>query len=263
MLLPNTSYGRAEEISRGIDESCGSIGVSQSTATVECNVALGVATRHDTETPLLDVVKRAQDRMYKNKLLKSESARSSIITSLTQTLHEKSFETERHTKRLRVLAQKVGQVLNLHQNQLDDLALLGRLHDIGKPAIPEKILRKPGDLTPEEWDTVKKHPEIGYRIVQSSPQLASIAEGVLAHHEWWNGRGYPQGLKGEEIPLISRIISVVDAYDVMINGRPYQGPKSPYEALRELNRCSGHQFDPRVVRAFEMALDSERDIAGE
>lgn len=133
---------------------------------------------------------------------------------------------------------------------MDDLALLATLHDIGKIAIPEGIIIKPGNLSPEEWELIWKHPEIGYRIAGSSPELAPIAEAILAHHEWWDGSGYPRGLKGEEIPLISRIISIVDAYDVMTHGRPYKEAVGQEESLQELQGKAGTQFDPILTSMF-------------
>jgi len=130
---------------------------------------------------------------------------------------------------------------------MDDLKLLASLHDIGKIAIPNSILDKPGRLTAEEWDLIKKHPEIGYRIALSSPEMAPIAEAILHHHEHWNGGGYPLGLKSENIPILARILAIADTYDVMVNGRSYQPAVSPQEVWEELKRCAGTQFDPQLV----------------
>lgn len=158
--------------------------------------------------------------MYRSKLLESKSVRATTISSLRRTLFEKSHDTEEHTLRIQQLALQVGRVFGLSDSELDDLSLLATLHDIGKIAIPEGIIIKPGNLSPEEWELIWKHPEIGYRIAGASPELAPIAEAILAHHEWWDGNGYPRGLKGEEIPLTSRIIAIVDAYDAMTRGDP-------------------------------------------
>jgi HD-GYP domain-containing protein (c-di-GMP phosphodiesterase class II) len=148
------------------------------------------------------------------------------------------------------LALQIGRDFGLSDSELDDLALLATLHDIGKIAIPEGIIIKPGNLSPEEWELIWKHPEIGYRIAGSSPELAPIAEAILAHHEWWDGSGYPRGLKGEEIPLISRIISIVDAHDVMTQGRPYKEAVGQEESLQELQSKAGTQFDPILTAMF-------------
>jgi HD-GYP domain-containing protein (c-di-GMP phosphodiesterase class II) len=197
-----------------------------------------------------NIMKETEDRMYRNKLLESNSVRSSIISSLRHTLFAKSYETEIHTQRLKQLAIQIGRSFGLTDSLLDELSLLATLHDIGKVAIPEETLIKPGKLTQKEWEIIWKHPEIGYRIAGQLPELAPIAEAILAHHEWWDGAGYPRGLKAEDIPLISRILSVVDAYDAMTNGRSYKKAVGHQEALEELKRGAGSQFDPEIVEMF-------------
>jgi HD-GYP domain-containing protein (c-di-GMP phosphodiesterase class II) len=138
---------------------------------------------------------------------------------------------------------------------LNELILLSALHDIGKIAIPDDILMKKGKLTRKEWGIVKRHPEIGFNITASSPQLVPIADAVLSHHEWWDGSGYPRGLKGEDIPLVSRIISIVDSYDVMTHNRCYQKAISKKKAMKELERYAGIQFDPSLVKIFLQILN--------
>jgi HD-GYP domain-containing protein (c-di-GMP phosphodiesterase class II) len=164
--------------------------------------------------------------------------------------------------RLQEMAQQMGQVLHLSFHQLIELDLLVRLHDLGKIAIPQNILNKPGPLSPEEWEKVKQHPEIGYRIAQSSPDLISIGESILVHHERWDGLGYPRGIKGEEIPLNARIITIIDAYDVMVNGRPYKNPMTPEEALNELQKNAGTQFDPNLVKLFLQIIKGDQKDLG-
>ena len=172
------------------------------------------------------------------------------IASLKRILFEKSIETEEHTNRTNILALQLGKNLNLSENELAELSLLATLHDVGKVAIPEGILIRQGKLSENEWKLIKKHPEIGYNIVKSTPHLSHVANAILCHHEWWDGSGYPQGLKGEEIPITSRILAIVDAYDVIIEGRPYKKSLSKKEAIEELKRYSGTQFDPRLVEKF-------------
>ena len=128
---------------------------------------------------------------------------------------EKNRETKEHADRLRKLSIELGRTINLPQNKLDELELLSALHDIGKVGIPDRILLKKGKLNSKEWKIIKRHPEIGYKIAESTPQIASIADDILSHHEWWEGSGYPQGLRGEQIPVNASIVSIVDAYDVM------------------------------------------------
>ncbi len=148
------------------------------------------------------------------------------------------------------LAVKLGNAVGLHENKLDELKLLAVLHDIGKIAIPDSILFKPGKLTDEEWKIMKTHPEIGYRIAVLSPELIPIAEAILTHHERWDGKGYPKGLWGVDIQVTSRIISIVDTFDAMTHKRVYKDALSEEEALREIEHCAGNQFDPVLAMKF-------------
>lgn len=148
------------------------------------------------------------------------------------------------------LAVALGRKLNLSERELNELKLLAALHDIGKIGVQDRIIMKSGTLTDEEYEMIKKHCEIGYHIAKSSTELGSIAEAILHHHERWDGKGYPQGIKGKEIPLLSRIISVVDTYDVITHERPYRQTMSHEEALEEIKKCAGAQFDPEFVQAF-------------
>lgn len=141
---------------------------------------------------------------------------------------------------------------------MTDLKLLARFHDIGKVGVPDRVLFKPGPLTPAEKKIIQRHCEIGYRIAVSSPDLAAIADFILKHHEWWNGQGYPLKLKGEEIPLACRILAVVDAFDAMTSDRPYRKALTKEQALAELVHCAGTQFDPCLVEIFvRMQEESE------
>ncbi|MEN6351689.1 MAG: HD domain-containing phosphohydrolase [Syntrophomonas sp.] len=243
VLLPRCDSETTLKIFKRIKDSF----IKINSLPIPINISLGMAIRNNLDQDIKDVIREAEEKMYRNKLLESRSNRSTFIKTLEKTLWERSHETEQHCRRIQKMTQRIGRVLKLSSSELDNLKLLAALHDIGKIAIPNDILDKPGKLSPEEWATVKNHPEIGYRIVISSPELAPIAEAILHHHEWWDGSGYPLGLKGERIPIISRIIAIADAYDVMINGRPYKKPMSESEAWAEIERCAGTQFDPKLV----------------
>ena len=198
--------------------------------------------------------------MYKTKLLGAKSYRNVVLSSIKKTLFEKSDETEEHGKRMGRYCREIGETLGLSSLQLDELEVFSMLHDIGKIGIDEHILQKPGKLTPEEWTIMRTHPEIGYRIAHTVPELANIADYILAHHERWDGKGYPKGLVGKEIPLLSRILSVVDAYDAMTQDRSYRKALAVSEAKEELRRHAGTQFDPQIVDVFLTYLENEVQV---
>jgi len=246
IVLPKCAQQTAMDVCDRIRQYCHEFGGKP----LQMSIALGAVTKVDPEESLSDLLKEAEDRMYRNKLLESKSTRSLMFGSLQKTLRERSHETEEHAQRLRKMSVHIGRALSLSDSKLDELSLLAALHDIGKIAIPDSILLKASNLSREEWETVKRHPEIGYRIAASSPEMAPIAEAILSHHERWDGTGYPQGLKGDQIPLISRIIAVADAYDTMTHRRQYKQPVDGEVAMEEIRRNSGGQFDPEVVEAF-------------
>ncbi|MDZ7672853.1 MAG: HD-GYP domain-containing protein [Halanaerobiales bacterium] len=188
--------------------------------------------------------------MYRNKLSESRSHKNKLVQNLLNTLETKSSETKEHALRMNRLAYNLGIRLDLSNSEMNKLSLLANLHDIGKTTISEDILTKPGKLTEKEWAIMKEHPVKGYKIASASEEFAVVAEDILYHHERWNGNGYPEGLKGEDIPYLSRIISIIDAYDVMTHERPYSKAISKQEALAEIERCAGSQFDPNLVEIF-------------
>ncbi|MGQ9825039.1 MAG: HD-GYP domain-containing protein, partial [Desulfotomaculales bacterium] len=192
----------------------------------------------------------AENRMRREKLLSSKSGRSAIVDALLQALSIRDFITAGHAERLEKLAVALGKEAGLPEQRIADLRLFACLHDLGKLGVPDAILLKPGPLSPEEKTEIEKHSEYGYRIAVTIPELFPIADWILKHHERWDGKGYPLGLKQEEIPLECRILSIADAFDAMTSSRPYREPVSKAEALAELLRCAGTQFDPRLVRIF-------------
>lgn len=255
VLLPKTTEVLAVEFAKRVRVLC-----SETNGTpIQPSIALGIVTKERADQDLRELLKTAEDRMYRNKLMDRKSTRSAIIYSLQRTVQEKSLEMGEHAVRLKSMALDVGRAAGLPDDKLDELSLLAMLHDIGKLAISDQILGKPGRLLPEEWEAMQSHLEIGYRIVESTPELAHIGEALLAHHEWWDGTGYPKRLNGEQIPFISRILAVVDAYDVMTHDRPYRTAVGRNEALDELRQCAGTQFDPQLVDLFVQVV-SEKQV---
>ena len=246
ILLPRSTPREVDDVLYKVRNIC----TSTRDQKIPLNISMGVSARVSLEQDFREVIKEAEDNMYTNKLLERKSIYNSIITSLERMLWEKSHETRDHAERLKGMILRLGKSINLPQSKLDELVLLSTLHDIGKVAIPNSILMKKGKLNRDEWKIIRRHPEIGYNIAKSTPQIAMVAEDILAHHEWWDGSGYPQSLQGDEIPVNSCITSIVDAYDVMTMGRPYKEPISEREAKEELKRCAGTQFNPALVDQF-------------
>ncbi|MCD5414946.1 MAG: diguanylate cyclase [Clostridiales bacterium] len=252
IILPKTSEKIAKKICNRIKKACSMNGVLP----INVSVALGYAKKNNVEIDFSNIIKIAEKKMYREKLIESKAVRDRIIALLQDSLIEKNIETKEHTNRMRELGKRLGKRLRLSRVEYSKLDFLALLHDIGKIVISDNILLKPEKLTANEWEEIKKHPEAGYRIVQSTADSSHIAELILSHHEHWDGRGYPRGLKGTRIPRLARIIAIIDAYDVMTNGAVYKKAISKEEALEEIRRFAGSQFDPKIASIFlEMMME--------
>ncbi|TNF08800.1 MAG: diguanylate cyclase [Bacillota bacterium] len=245
VILPNTSYEDSQKLIENAIKNIEKIIIQG----MHASVAFGLATKID-DTFLDKIIKIAEDDMYSHKLFEVSSHRNETIKTILSTLHEKNPREELHSKRVSEICTAIGDMLGMKANDISLLKAISNLHDIGKIAIDDAVLNKPGKLTQEEWEQIKRHPEIGYRILSSTPEYAEIAQDILCHHERYDGNGYPRGLKGDEIPIRARIISLADAYDAMISDRPYRKALTHEEAIEEIIRCSGTQFDPKIVDIF-------------
>ncbi len=258
IILPKTDKETALAIRNEINTACRSF----QEADILLSISLGVATKTDLKADLTMVLKEAEDIMYETKIVEGKEARRSIAETLGKLLQKKGYEAREHNERLKALAGEFAQALRLPKENLNNLVQAIDLHDIGKIGIQESIVLKETPLDEAEWSAMKKHVEIGYRIAHASGEFANLADIILYHHEWWNGQGYPLGLKDEEIPLLSRIISILDAFDVMTHDQPYKRAVSVDEARNELHLKAGTQFDPVLVPAFIKMVISRKPVYG-
>lgn len=255
ILLPQTTNAEAKQIKKRIHQRCVETHIEgrcppKPKDDFHISLGMGTAVKETIDQDIYDTLNLADKRMYQNKISKSQKTKSKLVKSLVCRLDKASNESSGHALRMTRLSFKLGEKLNLADEQFDYLAQLARLHDVGKVTIPQHILKKTGTLNQNEWKTIKKHPTKGAQIASSTEEFAPIAKPILHHHENWAGNGYPSGLSGTEIPLLSRIIKIVDAYDVMTNDRPYSKAMSKKEAIKELRKCAGEQFDPHLVKDF-------------
>ncbi|MGM0409551.1 MAG: diguanylate cyclase domain-containing protein [Bacillota bacterium] len=246
ILLPQTIKSEAKKIEKRINKECN----KTENDDIPVSLGIGIAVKKVMDENIYDTLNKADKYMYKNKLTESKSAKNKLLKNLLSTLGAKSDETEEHAVRMTHLAFQLGERIGLNDEELNNLSLLATLHDIGKVSISEEILTKKTKLTDEEWEKIKEHPKMGYRIASATEEFAPVAKYILHHHERWDGNGYPSGLEGKDIPLLSRIITIVDAYDVMSNGRDYKDAMSQEEIINEFRECSGTQFDPELVEEF-------------
>lgn len=261
ILLPSTSSQVALDFCQRIRKVCLKDDIEP--AYLKVNLALGHVTQEGEYKDINTLLKEVDQNMYRDKLFSAKSKEKHLLDSFSMILAERDSHTEDHAKRLQGLALALGKRVGLTEYQLNNLKLLALLHDIGKIGIPDNILFKTYTLTPSEWEKMKAHPQIGYRMAKNIPDFATIAHEILYHHEHWDGSGYPEGLKGEEIPLLSRIISIVDAYDVMQSRRPYKGAVSKAKALEEVKRYAGTQFDPQLVEIFLKMVKNKTHVTGD
>lgn len=253
LLMPKTTAKEAEEMKMKLLQRAEKIMVGP----VGVSMAVGYATKTMPSQNILEVQKAADNNMYRDKLKNGKIIKKQMLKTIMEIVEKKFPMESAHMNRVAAMAQSTGRSLGLKDEALRQLFLAGKYHDIGKIAVPKELLEKKEPLSEQEREVLKKHAETSYQILKSIEELAYIAEDVLYHHERFDGKGYPEGLKGKDIPLHARILSVVDAYETMVGRRPYHRAYDEEEAKEELKRHAGTQFDPEVVRIFlEKTLSS-------
>jgi diguanylate cyclase (GGDEF)-like protein/PAS domain S-box-containing protein len=246
VLLPNTTAYETVHIANQMKE----LASKETIANIELSISYGYDTKTFENQSITEVLSNAENYMYRHKLYERSSIRSKTIDLIMNALFEKSNREAMHSTRVSNLCQMIATNMNFNENAVNQMKIAGLIHDIGKIGVDEKILNKQASLNEEERREVERHPEIGWRLLSSTSEYSELALFILNHHEKWDGSGYPNGLKGEAIPLEARIISVADAYDAMTSERSYHKAVSKEDAILELTSRSGTQFDPVIVDVF-------------
>jgi diguanylate cyclase (GGDEF)-like protein/PAS domain S-box-containing protein len=254
VILPNASKAVLESSCQRIREAIARYNVAH--PELPLNISIGFAVKSGASISMRNLLKEADSNMYREKLYHKQNARRSITQALVKSLKTRDFQTEEHAGLLEKLLTDLAIFAGLPESTIADLRLLAQFHDIGNVGVSDQILLKRGPLTPDEWTEMQRHSEIGFRIAMSTPDLHPIADWILKHHEWWNGQGYPFGLKGEEIPIECRLLAIVDAYEALTSVRPYRKALSSEEAIAELRSRSESQFDPELLTKFIEVLET-------
>jgi diguanylate cyclase (GGDEF)-like protein/putative nucleotidyltransferase with HDIG domain len=246
IILPNTTSKQADEIIKCIK----SVIEKETVQSIDISISFGYETKTSNKESLKEILRSAEDNMYRQKLYESSSARSKTVDLIINTLYEKNHREMLHSKRVSEICVQIAEAANMSHDDVNQIRIAGLMHDIGKIGVDETILNKVEKLSDIEWETIKKHSEIGYRILSSVNEFSEIAGFVLEHQEKWDGTGYPKGLKGEEISLEARIIAIADAYDAMTGKRTYRESLSKEDAIVEMKKCAGSQFDMTLTKIF-------------
>lgn len=245
VLLPNTDAESTNDIINRINKAI----TNENTENVILSLSMGLAVKMDDFDDMNDVFKKAEDNMYRYKLSKSEDMKRRTIECVIEQLYKNNIEML-HSKNVSRICEAMAYELKLNPEEIRKIKIAGLMHDMGKIAIDVNLFNKSGKLSSDEWVAVKRHPEIGYRILNALDEFADVGRFVLEHHENWNGSGYPKGLKENEISLQARIIAIANSFDRMTSERPYKKILTVEEAVNEIKRNAGIKFDPFIVKIF-------------
>ncbi len=256
VLLPKTNYDDAYAIIQRMKASEANYNLNG----LEISISYGVSTKQKEDMPISNVYRNAEDNMYKNKFFESRKLKGNMIDTIMKTLYEKNPREKNHSERVSILCQEMAVALGFNHELMNEIGVAGLLHDIGKITLDETILNKKGLLNDDEWFQMKKHPETSYKILSSVNGLSTTAEYVLSHHERWDGEGYPNKIGGDNIPYFSRIIALADAFDAMVSERTYRRTSTFDEAIAEIEKNAGTQFDPQLTEVFIRTLRSQSSL---
>ncbi|MFA5381196.1 MAG: HD domain-containing phosphohydrolase [Candidatus Izemoplasmatales bacterium] len=246
IILPKANLEAVEAFKSKIQTELAKILIGN----IPISVAVGYDVKLESQTSLEEVMKNAENRMYRNKVTEGRNIRNGAIKAILMTLTDKFSDEKNHSARVGRYCRLIGEAMDIHSDDLRELEVAGLFHDIGKISIPDAILGKPEKLTLEENELIKTHTENGYHILRAADEYSGLAEHVLSHHERWDGKGYPRGLSKTDIPLFSRIIGIAEAYDTMTSDRAYRKHMSDDDAIAEIIRYAGSQFDPNIAKIF-------------
>lgn len=246
ILLPNTDHKTAEEIKARIISHA----AETTLESVIVSVAVGYQVKETVEKSIRDVLTQADNQMYRDKMQYGKAMRNQTVETVLRNVNQKYDREKTHTERVSQYAEKIAIAMGRSEKDIEQARIAGILHDIGKIIVPAEVLNKSEPLSEDEWEEIHKHPVTSYHILKAVDEYAAFAGAVLYHHERMDGKGYPKGLKGDEIPLLSKILCVADAFESMTSDRTYRSKMSKEDAVLELRRCSGTQFDPDVVEVF-------------
>lgn len=257
LLLPRTSSLEAESVVNRINDAI----QKEKWGNIVFSVSFGSATKRGPSEDMKEIYMLAEDRMYRDKLSESRSMRHETIKIIRETLFQKNKREQLHCERVSDLCEAIGTAMGFSFGEVMELKTAGLLHDIGKIGIEESLLNKVGSLSSTEWEDMERHPEIGYHILSSVNEFASIAEFVLCHHERPDGKGYPRNLQESEIPIQAKIISIADSYDAMTSERSYKNTMTKSEAIEEIIKNIGSQFDREIATVFieRVLKENEKD----
>ena len=257
ILLPKTN---AENVSK-ILSRIRSRFLNERVAAIKCSISLGSDTKTNSEYFLDEIIANAENAMYKDKTLNRKSIQENIIDTIMETLHTRNPSEKRHSLAVSELCGEAGKALHLSETGIDKLKRAGYLHDIGKITLDDSILSK-DFLSEEEREKMHQHPVVGYRILNLFDSTLGLAEYVYSHHERWDGTGYPRGLKGKQIPLISRIVSIVEGYERALNKKGLSLEERKTAAINKIVEGANTQFDPQIVVLFARMIEGKRKQEG-